>query len=141
MDQRLGERRGQDRLIQRQWRTFDDPYTLELEDGAVDRDTQGSGLGLDGRTDPRLAHPRGDCQSVDRCPVREALRATDGLDRDGPPGDEPSRAIARDEQALRGQVRERATQGVTSDLQAGPELALRSQTLTWRQSSGSNVGL
>jgi 6-phospho-beta-glucosidase len=78
---------------------------------------------------------------VDRCPIRQALRTTDGLDRDGAPLDEPSRAIAGDEQSLRGQIRERATQGVSGDLQAGPKLTLRGQALARRQPAGCYVRL
>jgi len=48
----------EDRLIQGQRRTFDDPDTFELEDTALQRDAQCPGLGLDSRTDPRLAHHR-----------------------------------------------------------------------------------
>jgi 6-phospho-beta-glucosidase len=139
--QRLRERRCEHGLIERQRRAFHDPDALELEDVALERDAQRTSLGLDGWAGPRRAHRRRHREAVDRCPVRQALRTTDGLDRDGSTLDEPSGPIARDEQATRGKIGQRPTQRVPGNVQACAELPFRGQTLTGRQSSGCNVRL
>jgi 6-phospho-beta-glucosidase len=74
-------------------------------------------------------------------PVRQALWPADRLDRYRAGIDVPARAIARDDEAALGQVTECAPQGIPRDIEARPELPLRSETLPWRQPTGRDVRL
>jgi 6-phospho-beta-glucosidase len=78
---------------------------------------------------------------VDRCPVSQALRTADRLDRDGAPVDEPAGAIAGHQKTSSREIGQRATQRVPGDIQADSELALRCQALARPQPPRCDVRL